>query len=111
MGGVVDNLPVVEGNQDEHGGIGSGAELGAHFTVSQTSKTATQLTQMENSMDIKLENFDIAAQGKLLFDKANLTIVYGRRYGLVGPNGMRKTTLLKHIGARILLYSSDDSLH
>jgi ATPase subunit of ABC transporter with duplicated ATPase domains len=24
----------------------------------------------------------------------------GRRYGLVGPNGMGKTTLLKHIAAR-----------
>ncbi|EGT43717.1 hypothetical protein CAEBREN_13072 [Caenorhabditis brenneri] len=106
MGGVVDNLPIVEGNQEEHGGIGSGADLGAHFTVSQTSKTATQLVQMENSMDIKLENFDIAAQGKLLFDKANLTIVYGRRYGLVGPNGMGKTTLLKHIGNRRLAIPS-----
>lgn len=89
MGGVIENMPEVERNDDDFvgGGIGSGAELGAHFTVSQTSKTATQLTQIENSMDIKIENFDIAAQGKLLFDKANLTIVYGRRYGLVGPNG------------------------
>ncbi|PAV91654.1 hypothetical protein WR25_20129 [Diploscapter pachys] len=57
---------------------------------------------MENSMDIKVENFDIAAQGKMLFSKANLTIVAGRRYGLVGPNGMGKTTLLKHIAARKL---------
>ncbi|CAI2355383.1 unnamed protein product [Caenorhabditis sp. 36 PRJEB53466] len=107
MGGIVESLPEVEGNGDEnHGGIGSGAELGAHFTVSQTSKTATQLVQLENSMDIKIENFDISAQGKLLFDKASLTIVYGRRYGLVGPNGMGKTTLLKHIGARRLAIPS-----
>lgn len=106
MGGVVENLPEVEGDQEEHGGIGSGAELGAHFTVSQLSKTGTQLAQMENSMDIKIENFDISAQGKLLFDKASLTIVYGRRYGLVGPNGMGKTTLLKHIGARKLAIPS-----
>lgn len=26
----------------------------------------------------------------------------GRRYGLVGPNGMGKTTLLKHIASRKL---------
>ncbi|CAD6198037.1 unnamed protein product [Caenorhabditis auriculariae] len=107
MGGVVDNLPTVsEYDDDIPAGIGSGAELGAHFTVSQTAKNASQLQQIENSMDIKIENFDIAAQGKLLFNKANLTIVYGRRYGLVGPNGMGKTTLLKHIAARKLAIPS-----
>ncbi|CAI5451952.1 unnamed protein product [Caenorhabditis angaria] len=107
MGGVVDSLPEVdEDHHHEGGGIGSGAELGQHFTVSQASKTTQQLAQIENSMDIKIENFDIAAQGKLLFDKADLTIVYGRRYGLVGPNGMGKTTLLKHIAARKLAIPS-----
>ncbi|VDM84338.1 unnamed protein product, partial [Strongylus vulgaris] len=80
-------------------GIGSGAQLGGQFTVSQASQSITQKQQAENNMDIKVENFDIGAQGKLLFNKASLTIVYGRRYGLVGPNGsillMGKTTLLK----------------
>ncbi|PAV67989.1 hypothetical protein WR25_23357 [Diploscapter pachys] len=89
-------------NQEEVAGIGSGAELGGQFSVSQAAKSSGQTQQMENSMDIKVENFDIAAQGKMLFNKANLTIVAGRRYGLVGPNGMGKTTLLKHIAARKL---------
>jgi ATP-binding cassette subfamily F protein 1 len=57
---------------------------------------------MENAGDIKVENFDIAAAGRVLFQKANLTIAFGRRYGLVGPNGMGKTTLLKHIASRKL---------
>lgn len=34
-----------------------------------------------------MENFDIVAQGRVLFNKADLTIAFGRRYGLVGPNG------------------------
>jgi ATPase subunit of ABC transporter with duplicated ATPase domains len=30
-------------------------------------------------------------------EDAELRLVYGRRYGLVGPNGIGKTTLLKAI--------------
>lgn len=35
----------------------------------------------------KLERFSISAHGKELFVNADLLIVAGRRYGLVGPNG------------------------
>ena len=34
-----------------------------------------------------LEKFSISAHGKELFVNADLYIVAGRRYGLVGPNG------------------------
>ncbi|WKY13208.1 hypothetical protein Q1695_004203 [Nippostrongylus brasiliensis] len=104
MGGTVDgqNASEMHNEDGDRGGIGSGANLGGQFTVSQSSQSFSQKQQAENSMDIKVENFDIGAQGKLLFDKASLTIVYGKRYGLVGPNGMGKTTLLKHIGSRRL---------
>lgn len=83
-------------------GIGAGAEVGDQFTVSQQTKTDAQIALMETAVDIKVENFDIAAEGRQLFHKATLTIAIGRRYGLVGPNGMGKTTLLKHIAARKL---------
>jgi len=83
-------------------GIGSGAEVGDQFSISQTAKTEAQKNLLENAVDIKVENFDISASGKQLFNKATLTIAINRRYGLVGPNGMGKTTLLKHIAARKL---------
>lgn len=35
-----------------------------------------------------------------MFVNANLLIANGRRYGLVGPNGHGKTTLLRHIASR-----------
>ncbi|XP_031467626.1 ATP-binding cassette sub-family F member 1-like, partial [Phasianus colchicus] len=57
---------------------------------------------LENAADIKLEKFSISAHGKELFVNADLYIVAGRRYGLVGPNGKGKTTLLKHIANRAL---------
>nr|CAB3219640.1 ATP-binding cassette sub-family F member 1-like [Phallusia mammillata] len=71
----------------------------SNFTVSVSN---TKMEGLENTMDIKLENFSIAAKGKDLFKNANLTVVAGRRYGLVGPNGKGKTTLLRHIAARKL---------
>lgn len=75
-------------------------ELG-NFTISQATTNVNAATY-ENSLDIKVEGFSIAAKGKDLLKNANLTIVAGRRYGLVGPNGKGKTTLLRHIAARKL---------
>ena len=74
-------------NDDEHAGIGAGADIGDQFTVSQSVRSDAQAALLENAVDIKVENFDISAGGRLLFNKANLTIAQGRRYGLVGPNG------------------------
>ncbi|XP_041973878.1 ATP-binding cassette sub-family F member 1 isoform X2 [Aricia agestis] len=76
------------------------SDLDANFTVSQAQKTAGQMAALENAVDIKVENFSIAAKGKDLFVNANLLIAHGRRYGLVGPNGHGKTTLLRHLAQR-----------
>lgn len=42
----------------------------------------------------------IRAKGKLLLENAHLSITAGRRYGLVGPNGKGKSTLLRMIARR-----------
>ncbi|KAI5753638.1 hypothetical protein M8J77_002024 [Diaphorina citri] len=78
------------------------SELGDNFTISQMEKTGGQLAALENAVDIKVENFSISAKGNDLFVNANLLIANGRRYGLVGPNGHGKTTLLRHIASRDL---------
>jgi len=76
--------------------------LDANFTVAQALKTGAALTNMENAVDIKIDKFSIAAKGKDLFTNASLLVAQGRKYGLVGPNGHGKTTLLRHIGMRAL---------
>jgi len=78
------------------------SELDDNFTVSQIQQSDKKLALLENAVDIKVENFSIAAKGKDLFVNASLLIAQGRRYGLVGPNGHGKTTLLRHIEKRIL---------
>ncbi|CAK9291876.1 unnamed protein product [Gordionus sp. m RMFG-2023] len=70
------------------------------FSLTQLAMTDAKQLLMENSLDIKVEGFSISAKGKVLFDNATLIISHNRRYGLVGPNGMGKTTLLKHIASK-----------
>eukprot|EP00897_Mesotaenium_endlicherianum_P008441 jgi/Mesen1/7625/ME000004S07893 len=56
----------------------------------------------DQARDIKVENFSVSARGKELFRNASLTIVNGRRYGLVGPNGKGKSTIMKLLARRQL---------
>lgn len=76
------------------------SELDSNFTMSQVQKSGGQKAALEHAVDIKIENFTISAKGNDLFVNANLLIAHGRRYGLVGPNGHGKTTLLRHIATR-----------
>nr|CAH7762964.1 unnamed protein product [Callosobruchus chinensis] len=76
------------------------SDLDSNFTVSQMQKTSGQMAALENAVDIKVENFSISAKGNDLFVNANLNIAAGRHYGLVGPNGHGKTTLLRHMATR-----------
>lgn len=81
------------------GGQGA-SDLDSNFTMSQAYKTGGQKAALEHAVDIKIENFTISAKGNDLFVNSNLLIAHGRRYGLVGPNGHGKTTLLRHLANR-----------
>uniref|UniRef100_A0A914HZ29 ABC transporter domain-containing protein n=1 Tax=Globodera rostochiensis TaxID=31243 RepID=A0A914HZ29_GLORO len=69
----------------------------------QVQATASQALNRRDAkaevgtMVIKLENLDISFGNKQLINAADLLLVYGRRYRLVGRNGIGKTTLLKMI--------------
>lgn len=56
----------------------------------------------EGAVDLRLENFCISAGGQRLLEDADLTLAQGRRYGLLGPNGGGKTTLLKLLAGKRL---------
>ena len=50
--------------------------------------------------DIHLPNIDVSFGSNRILSNAELTMAYGRRYGLVGRNGVGKSTLLRHMALR-----------
>lgn len=55
------------------------------------------------SKDIKIDSFDLyVGDGQRILSDASLTLAYGRRYGLVGQNGIGKSTLLRALSRREL---------
>ena len=49
---------------------------------------------------MQVHNLTIRAKGKALLESTVLTVSQGRRYGLVGPNGKGKSTLLRMVARR-----------
>lgn len=82
-----------------------GLKLSAELPTSHL----TQLTRMllptydssSNCRDIQVEKITIYTPGgTALLEGATLRLTYARRYGLIGKNGIGKTTLLKAIAAQ-----------
>lgn len=55
------------------------------------------------SKDIKIDNFDLyIGDGQRILSDASLSLSYGHRYGVVGRNGIGKSTLLRALSKREL---------
>ena len=52
------------------------------------------------SKDIKIDGIDVSISGKRILTDTSLTLSYSRRYGLVGQNGIGKSTLLRALSRR-----------
>ena len=57
---------------------------------------------MDNSKDISIENVNLSVPNKQLLVNTKLKIAYGRKYALIGHNGLGKSTLLKQINDKII---------
>lgn len=76
-------------------------------TASASQVVSKKENQMEakgsnRSMDIRIENFDVSYGNKVLLQNADMLLANGRRYGLVGRNGLGKTTMLRMISGKQL---------
>ncbi|GAB9467497.1 hypothetical protein Gpo141_00004839 [Globisporangium polare] len=54
----------------------------------------------KNFKDINVLNFSITYFGKVLMEDCDISLNYGRRYGLIGRNGSGKSTFMNVLGAR-----------
>eukprot|EP00300_Choanocystis_sp_HF-7_P011310 c17402_g1_i2.p1 GENE.c17402_g1_i2~~c17402_g1_i2.p1 ORF type:complete len:631 (+),score=160.98 c17402_g1_i2:96-1988(+) len=61
-----------------------------------------QLRNTEGSDAILVSNITLAYSGKVLLEGADLKLVRGQRMGLIGNNGVGKTTLLRRIASGTL---------
>lgn len=52
------------------------------------------------SKDITMDNIDVSINGLRILTDTTLTLAYGHRYGLVGKNGIGKSTLLRALSRR-----------
>lgn len=78
--------------------------VGGSRASANTADADDESAAMDNVKDIVVENFSVSAKGKELFKNASVKISHGKRYGLVGPNGKGKSTLLKLLSWRKVLF-------
>uniref|UniRef100_A0A8C5AH52 ABC transporter domain-containing protein n=1 Tax=Gadus morhua TaxID=8049 RepID=A0A8C5AH52_GADMO len=70
--------------------------------ASNKKDTRIDLSGRNRSYDIRIENFDVSFGERSLLQGAEVMLAAGRRYGLIGRNGLGKTTLLKMLASRSL---------
>ncbi|XP_018394270.1 PREDICTED: ATP-binding cassette sub-family F member 3 isoform X2 [Cyphomyrmex costatus] len=92
---------------------GSASRINIANNAAESAASASQMTSKKDSrmetkggvnktQDIRIENFDVAYGDRVLLQGADLTLAFGRRYGLIGRNGLGKTTLLRMISSKQL---------
>uniref|UniRef100_A0A8C7K5Y1 ATP-binding cassette sub-family F member 3 n=1 Tax=Oncorhynchus kisutch TaxID=8019 RepID=A0A8C7K5Y1_ONCKI len=70
--------------------------------ASSKKDSRVDLSGKNRTYDIRIENFDVSFGERSLLQGAELSLSTGRRYGLIGRNGLGKTTLLKMLASRSL---------
>jgi ATP-binding cassette subfamily F protein 3 len=49
------------------------------------------------SLDLTLDNISVIVGGRVLLDSTSVKLAYGRKYGLVGRNGIGKTCFMNSL--------------
>lgn len=81
----------------------SGQKLGPDGTNPADGIAITgNLMSPDNSKDLQIDKLTVQAYGKSLIKDSDLSLVNGRRYGLIAPNGSGKSTLLHAIACGLV---------
>ena len=63
----------------------------------EAPKLSVNMEATGKTMDISVNDVTIGVPGKQLVINATLKLIYGRKYGLIGRNGIGKSTLLRSL--------------
>ena len=94
----------------------SGPASGNRYRNNEASASQVLSRKVETSgnalqtRDIRIEGFDVAFGEKVLLKNADLNLTFGRRYGLVGRNGLGKSTMLRMMSSRQLVITGQLSI-
>lgn len=84
-------------------GYASGQPVGPEGTNPADAIAVTgNLLSPPNSRDLQVDKLTVQAFGKLLIKESELSLINGRRYGLIAPNGSGKSTLLHAIACGLV---------
>ncbi|XP_073246367.1 ATP-binding cassette sub-family F member 3-like isoform X2 [Porites lutea] len=89
-----------------------GRQIDNASACQSSNKRENKLEQSgsNKSRDVRIENFDLSYADRVLLKEAEMSLIFGRRYGLVGRNGIGKTTLIKMLSRRELFVPSHISI-
>lgn len=81
----------------------SGQKIGPDGTNPADGIAITgNLTSPDNAKDLQIDQLTVQAYGKMLIKESDLSLINGRRYGLIAPNGSGKSTLLHAIACGLV---------
>ncbi|KAI9344824.1 P-loop containing nucleoside triphosphate hydrolase protein [Zopfochytrium polystomum] len=72
------------------------------LSVDPNRSCAGVLTSQKDSRDIKVEGFAMTFFSQILIAESTIEFNFGRRYGLIGPNGCGKVPIPEHIDIYLL---------
>ncbi|KAJ3195015.1 hypothetical protein HK101_001343 [Irineochytrium annulatum] len=81
-------------------GVESVADSLLKMAIDPNRSASGVLTSQKDSRDIKVEQYSLMYFSQILLNETTLEFNFGRRYGLIGPNGCGKSTFLKSLAAR-----------
>jgi ATP-binding cassette subfamily F protein 2 len=75
------------------------AKEASNMSISDRATTGV-LTSEKSSRDVKIELYSLMSFSQNLINETTIELNFGRRYGLIGPNGCGKSTFLQSLFAR-----------
>lgn len=97
---ILDNNNNNDNNNDKNDDNDDEDDEDVEVIKNETKLFSTFKDNNSDAKNIAFKDVTIVAHNKVLFTETPLTVSYGHKYGLIGKNGIGKSSLLKEIALR-----------